>query len=832
MDFRRFLDEIQHRRDYEHQIAHIEHLPARPAQFAELAPALPEALRAVLERDGITRLYTHQVSAIEAIRGGQNVVIVAGTAGGKTLCYNLPVLETLLADPHAKAVYLFPTKALAQDQLRGLGRLKEADPSLPIEAGTYDGDTPANQRRKLRDEGNIILTNPDMLHSGILPNHARWSDFFAQLKYVVIDEVHYYRGILGSNVANVVRRLRRVCRHYGADPQFIGCSATIGNPDELAARLIGAPVTLIGNDGSPRGPKRFLLWNPPFLDEAKMERRSPNTEAQRLMVELIKSGVQTITFVRARVTAELLYRYVQDELAKHSHRLADCIRAYRGGYLPEERREIERRLFSGDLMGVTTTNALELGIDIGSLDACILVGYPGSIASTWQQAGRAGRRDEEALVILIGQNTPIDQYLMEKTDYFFGRPTERAVIDPENPHVLAGHLRCACAELPVDARDCELFGEYAPAVMELLEEAGQAYERRGRWYWKGPAYPAGDVNLRNIDQHNYLIQDTTNENQVIGMMDELSAFTLLHGQAIYLHVGETYFVDKLDLKEKIAYVRKGDFDYYTQAVDRSDIRVEETELSVPWRVSEACFGPVTVTTTVYMFRKMKLASRDSIGFGNLDLPPRELNTDALWLLPPRQVLERVRAYQRVPEDGLLGIANAAVGVLPLWVMCDPADVGSVVDSANVGSPAIFLYDRYPGGLGFAQKAHTLVEEILESALFLIQECECEEGCPSCVGSPLPPFGPQSGDSDTRGKIPDREAALCLLHDLLQKEPYVPKAPDPARAERLMAQWQRSMAARAAASPADELPAERPPVKRLPETVERKIRRRIQSLKRQ
>ncbi len=819
-----FLREIEAQHGYQGQVVHVHDVAQREAQYAEPAEPLHPAVKAALEAEGITRLYSHQVTAVDAIRRGENVVVVTGTASGKTLCYNIPVLERLLEDPRAKAFYLFPTKALAQDQLRVLNRWKETDPSLPVEAGTFDGDTPRDLRRKLRDQGNVILTNPDMLHTGILPNHSRWSDFFAQLRFVVLDEIHTYRGVFGSQVAAVMRRLRRICEHYSADPQFVCCSATIANPDELARALIGKPVTLVDNDGSPSGPRKFVLWNPPFTDEGKMERRSPNTEAQRLMTSLIKEHIPTITFVRARVVAELLYRYVQNNLMKGSPRLAGAVRAYRGGYLPEERREIEQKLFNGELLGVTTTTALELGIDIGSLDACIIVGYPGSVASTLQQAGRAGRREEEALVILIAQNTPIDQYLMQHPEYFFGQTPEHAIVDPHNPHIAAAHLRCAAAELPVTAADEEAFGEYTPALMEILEEGGEVTRQRDRWYWRGRSYPARDINLRNMDENNYLIQDEGNDNAVIGMVDEYSAFTLLHDQAIYMHRGETYFVNRLDLSRKVAYVERGDFDYYTQAIDRTDIKIDEVEESKRWRVSEVNFGAVTVTTLVYMFRKIKFFSRDSVGFGNLDLPTRELQTTALWIIPPAAALARVREFQRIPEDGLLGIANVASAVLPLFVMCDPLDLGSLVDSSQTGSATIFLFDRYPGGLGLVEKGYELIDQVMEACLLLIRECGCDEGCPSCVGSPLP--GYQAGsDQDTRGKIPDKEAARCILHDLLELEPYVPKPPSRQRRELI----EQGPTAGAPAAAAAEKRSARPR-KRLPEGVERRIRERLNKLK--
>ena len=825
MQVEAFLQHITNRVDYAGQIVRAERLPAREAQFGELSEPLSAPVREMLAQRGIERLYTHQVAAIEAVRRGESVAVVTSTASGKTLCYNIPVIEKLLADPQSRAIYLFPTKALAQDQLRGLENFVDPASGIDLKAGTYDGDTPTSLRRSLRDEGNVILTNPDMLHCGILPNHSRWAHFIERLSFVVVDEIHTYRGIFGSNVANVIRRLRRICQHYDANPIFILASATIGNPAEHAEKLIGKPITLVDNDGAPHGPTSFVLWNPPYLDDSRMARRSPNIEAQRLMTSLIADeNVQTITFARARVTAELLYRYVQDALRERDPRLAEAIRPYRGGYLPEDRRAIEKLLFEGELMGVTSTNALELGIDIGSLDASLIVGYPGSIASTWQEAGRAGRGSEESLAVLIANNRPIDQYLMHHPEYFFGQNPERAVIDPENPFILYRHLRCAMQELPLTGRDTELFGENIGGIMEILAEEGQAKEIKGAWYWTGPSAPALDVNLRNADDHNYVIQDITDESQVIGQIDEWGAFSMLHNEAIYLHGGQTYMVEKLDLEQRIAYVRSGDFDYYTVAVDRTDIRLldvpEEPPVEQPWRISQVGYGPVEVTSLVYMFRKIKFYQQDSIGFGNLDLPAQTLDTMAMWIVPPREALRRIRSYHRDPAEALLGVANALGGVLGLHVICESSDVGTTIDTSNLLSPAIFIYDRYPGGLGFARKCYDLVEEILTATLELIEECPCENGCPSCVGSPLPRFQPSAEDIDSRGQVPDKEAARCLLHDMLEREPYEPPLP-PGYAE------QAEPAAVPAATDVVAGPALE--IKPLPEYVARKIRSQIHDL---
>lgn len=816
MDAARFVEALKQAAGYEGQIRCVRVEPARPAVYGHLSTPLPRELQAVLEADGIRQLYSHQTEAIEAIRRGEHVVVVTGPASGKTLCYNIPILTSWLSHPETRALYLYPTKALAQDQLRTLQRYLERGVGFHFIAGTYDGDTPPDTRTRLRDQGHFILSNPDMLHAGILPNHTRWSEFFAHLRYVVVDEIHSYRGVFGSNVACVLRRLNRLCAHYGSQPQYICSSATIANPRELAEALLDRPVTLVDRDGAPRGPRRFVLWNPPFIDEGKVQRRSPNVEAQALMVQLLRERVQTIAFTRARVTAELLYRYVQDELTRLSPSLANAVRAYRGGYLPEERRQIERQLFSGELLGVTSTNALELGVDIGGLDACIMVGYPGSIASTWQQAGRAGRGSEEALIFLIAHNNPIDQYLVQHPDYFFGQSPENAIIDPTNSYILLGHLRCAAAELPLTREEVQQWGEYAPAILDILEEDGQVRRAGDRWYWNTSGYPAADISLRNMAGDTYSIVDTTGQsNQVIGTVDGFSAFTLIHTEAIYLHHGETYFVRELNLQQKVAYVEKMAVDYYTQAVTETKIVVEEKEEERPWRLSQTGFGEVMVTLFTLMFRKIKFYSLDSIGFGNLDLPPQPMETAAMWLIPPVSALRLVREFGRIPAEGMLGIANVLVDIVPLFVLCDYLDIGSVVDSSNFGSPSIFIYDRYPGGLGFAQKAYELLDDIMEACLLLIHECECEDGCPSCVGSTFRSFVHYDADSEARERIPDKEAALVILHHILEKEPYIPKPPTAERAAHVRRE-----------------PEPPPvPIKRLPDRVEQKIRQRVQRLKR-
>jgi DEAD/DEAH box helicase domain-containing protein len=822
MKVKDFIKEIENGRDYDNQIVHVQNMPTREAVYDELKSPLHPQLESTLKSQGIEKLYSHQVSAIEAIREGKSIVIVTSTASGKTLCYNIPVLESISENENTRALYLYPTKALAQDQLKKLINFKEINPEFSFETGTYDGDTPTSTRKKLRDSGKIILSNPDMLHASILPNHSRWSKFFVNLKYIVIDEIHTYRGIFGSNVANLMKRLNRICAHYGSSPQFICCSATISNPKELAESIANREMTLIDNDGSPKGSKKFVLWNPPFKDEGKTERRSPNSEATRLMVELIRDRVQTIMFVQTRVLTELIYRYCQESLQRIRPSLANSIRAYRGGYLPEERRKIEQLLFSGELLGVISTNALELGIDIGGLDACIIVGYPGTISSTWQRAGRAGRSKDDSLVILIGHNNPIDQYLMKHTKYFFDQPVENVVISVDNPHIMVGHLRCAAHELPMTMQDEQTFGESSPPILDLLQDDNQVKFVGDKWYWTGKGYPARDFGLRNMAENNYNILDTTNNrNEVIGMLDEFSAYMLVHDQAIYMQEAETYFVKNLDLTQKIAYVEKVVVDYYTQSVTEDKIRVDEKEMEKEVSQSKVRFGQVTVTSVTIMFRKIKLGSNDSIGFGNLNLPPIELETTALWITPPAFALARVKEYNRIASEGLMGIGNALAGIIPIYVICDYMDIGPVVDSSNIGVPTIFIYDKYPGGLGFAEKSYELLDPILESCLELISSCPCENGCPSCVGSVSRSWSYFDADSESKERIPDKEAALMLLHDMLGKEPYAPKNIIPSQSVVMQTQQTQDQAVSTTVRQ----------IKPLPENVEAKIRKRIQSLKR-
>jgi len=769
--FGRFLSDLLHDREYRNQVAHVRALPARQAQYADPAEPLPAPLAEGLGRSGIDRLYVHQARALDLSREGRNVVVVTTTASGKTMCYNLPVLERLLGDPAATALYLFPTKALAQDQLGTLKRWAEAHPAVGavLRPATYDGDTPRHNRRTIRSEANVVLSNPDMLHVGILPYHPRWASFLANLRYVVVDELHQYRGIFGSNVALVLRRLARVCGHYGSRPQFIGASATIGNPAELAEALTGRPCECIETDGSPRGPRLFVLWNPPPFGRDGLARRSANMEATDLLARLVERGVQTIVFTKARVVAELIYRYARERLEKNQPALADRIRAYRGGYLPRERRRIEQALFSGRLLGIASTNALELGIDVGTLDASILVGFPGTIASTWQQAGRAGRGEEQSLTVLVAYNDPIDQYLMHEPEYLFGRPVEEGVIDPSNPYILASHLGCAAAELPLAPEDADLFGEQTAEVAEALAGAGDLTRIGDRYYWSSPRTPSHQTDLRTISNDTFSIVRTDGvRNEVIGQVDAISAPELVYPNAIYLHEGESYQVRRLDFDGKVAYVQPAETDYYTQPVlsDTCRVRAERRRKAVP--AGTVCFGDLTVQWATVAFKKIKYYTNENIGQTALDLPAQTLETTGLWLSPEQEVMEDLAGMGLRAIEGLVGVRNLMLVCLPMLAMCDRRDLSGIVESSNTGRPTAFIYDRFLGGLGFAERGYTLIGRLLAMCRDLLADCGCEDGCPGCVGlASLRP--PLHRDPDlTRGySVPSKRGAEALLARLVQ-----------------------------------------------------------------
>jgi DEAD/DEAH box helicase domain-containing protein len=797
MEVDRLLSEWARQLASQGQVVHVERLPAKPAAYAEPQQPIPGPVLEMLARAGIERLYTHQARALDILRSGKSVVVVSGTASGKSMCYNIAVLERLLRDEQppapqdrfqpsqsrylsgrsrlgdgaATALYIFPTKALSQDQLR---LLQELCPGVEqVRPAIYDGDTPPSARRQARQRANIVLTNPDMLHTGILPHHALWHKFFSGLAVVVLDEIHTYRGVFGSHVANVLRRLRRVANHYGSDPQFVCCSATIANGRELAEQLTGVECEIVQENGAPKGPKTFLLWNPPAQDSAGLMRRSAHEEASAILSELVSRRIQTIAFTRTRLAAELLRRYTCETVSDPS--LLSRIGAYRAGYLPEERRQIERGLSQGELLAVASTNALELGIDIGGLDACVILGYPGTIASTWQQAGRAGRGTEPSLVILVAYSNPLDQYLMRHPDYFFDASPEHAALNPQNPYILASHLRCAAFELPLQEQDAQLFGELLPEIGEALEQ-GRALKRiEGAWYWSSEEFPAAQVSLRTVSDNTFTIVDRSEEGRVVGMVDAISAPELVYPGGVYLHQDRTYLVRELDLEGRVAYIEPAQVDYYTQALLDAQVRVLETLQQRQASMASFCFGRVEVIWRTVGFKKIRFGTMESIGYGSVSLPSQSFQTEAMWIMPGPELGQRKKLH-----EGLAGIRNVAVLVLPLFAMCDRQDLGGLVDSRNTGAPAIFLYDRYPGGLGLAETGYSLAEKVLTKCLELIQECPCENGCPSCVGAPVT-RPPQHSDPDlfSGRTIPDKAAALALLRELAGCSPAAQARLDPA-----------------------------------------------------
>ncbi|HOF87588.1 MAG TPA: DEAD/DEAH box helicase, partial [Armatimonadota bacterium] len=667
----------------------------------------------MLAARGITQLYSHQTTAITAARNGADVLVATGTASGKSLCYQIPIIERVLDDPAATALLLFPTKALCQDQFRGLHAALEAAGLPEVPAGVYDGDTPSATRRQLRDGANLILTNPDMLHAGILPRHARWASFLARLRVVVLDELHVYSGIFGSNMANVLRRLERLCAHYGARPQYLACSATVGNPRELSRAVTGRDVTLVDEDGGPHGKRTYVLWNPPReRARAWRGRRSANVEAHALMALLVANGVRTITFSKAKMTAEMIHRYVSARLRETAPHLLGALAPYRGGYLPEERREIERRLFNGELLGVSTTKALELGINIGGLDASILVGYPGTLAAFFQQAGRAGRATDDALVVLVGLDTPANQYVMSHPEYLFARPVEEAALDPDNPFVVTGHLRCATHELALPDAEVGRFGAYALTALEVLEQNQKVRRIDGRWYHAARELPQAEISLRSYSDANVVIEDV-DSGKILGALDKFDASPLLHPGAIYLHAGDTWQVLTLDLERNIARVKRVEVDYYTQPLGGTDIHhIDQCLREKPFGAGRAYWGEVTAHFHNWGYEKVRFYELDALSRHAVDLPSFSLETMAVWIVPPEALMARVRAAGLDAFNGLRGVGYAARMLLPLFITCDTLDFSHSIGSANSEWNAIFIYERYPLGLGFTEKAYDLLHEIL------------------------------------------------------------------------------------------------------------------------
>jgi DEAD/DEAH box helicase domain-containing protein len=706
------------------------------ARTVSFPAAVDSRLRAALADRGIRELYSHQAEAFDHAKSGQHQVVVTPTASGKTLCYNLPVLQGCLEDPEARALYMFPTKALSQDQMNELHGLIEAM-EVDIKTFTFDGDTPAAARKTIRSSGHVVVTNPDMLHQGILPHHTAWVKLFENLRYVVIDELHHYRGVFGSHVANVIRRLRRICEFYGSNPVFICCSATIANPEEHATRLLGMDAALVDDNGAPRGRRHLVFYNPPVVNAELGIRRSVVKEAARLARPFLETGSQVIVFGRSRVRVELLLTYLKQAMARLK-KPASKVRGYRGGYLPNERREIERGLRDGSILAVASTNALELGIDIGQLDACIMAGYAGTIASTWQQAGRAGRRSDESLALLVASSAPLDQYVIEHPEFFLESDPEQAIIDPDNLAIHLSHLKCAAFELPFSDED--RFGG-SSATGEMLDYLvdNRVLSRSGnQWHWIADTYPAEDVSLRSAVIENVVIIDTTRGRNVIGETDLLSAQLLVHDDAIYLHEGRQYHVDNLDWERKEAYVTRVKVDYYTDAQIKSEIHALDALEEDVARPGRKVHGEIGLITKATMFKKIKLGTHENLGAGRIHLPELEHHTTSYWWVLPESLEGKLREDGLSLGDGLKGLAHLVSRVAPLFLMADPADVRAVpmVRSPLTGGPTLYIYDTYPGGVGFSRKLFDLHEIVLGAAADRLSACACELGCPACTGSAL------------------------------------------------------------------------------------------------
>jgi DEAD/DEAH box helicase domain-containing protein len=766
MDTRAALEEILNSPDFAPNIVENRLIPAGEGVLVPFPGDLDRRIVAVLKKRGIGQIYSHQGEVWEHLRRGSHVVVVTPTASGKTLCYNLPTLQALLQDEKARALYLFPTKALSQDQQSELNELvvpaREGgedqggagvggDLPLPVKVATYDGDTPDSLRAAARDTGRIIISNPDMLHAGILPNHTRWIKFFSHLKYIVIDEAHAYRGVLGSHVADVIRRLKRICAFYGSRPQFILCSATIANPRELAEALTGEELVLVDKNGAPRGEKRIILYNPPLVDPVQGIRRSVVTESRRWMLAFLKAGIKTILFAHSRVKTEVAAAYVNEDLANiYTDNSRIRVDPYRAGLLPNERREIERGLREGRIQGVVSTNALELGIDIGGLDASVVAGFPGSFNSFWQQSGRAGRRGGTSVAVFVASASPLDQFIMQDPDWFFRKSVEEGRLDPDNPYILTDHVKCASFELPF--RDAaieggeEPFGAEVPEVLSYLEEEGILRHTAGKWFWADRSFPAEGISLRSAAADNVIIIDVTQgRNAVIGEMDRPSAKELIFKNAVYIHRGRQYLVESLDIPNRKCLVREAEVNYFTDGLVKTDIKVLSEDETFTYGPSpdsgpaaRGCLGDVLVRSQAAKFKKIRFRTHENIGYGDIDLPEEEMQTRALVLIFDGESRGgRVLASFDEEEAGsvLSGAGTLIKLIAPVFLLCESRDLGIAerVRDPHFGVPALYIYDKYPGGTGLSEALSRRTGELFPAIYRALSRCPCRSGCPSCVG---------------------------------------------------------------------------------------------------
>ncbi len=758
----------------ESRITHTEHLPPRAARHAVWPDRIRPEVIAAVQKAGIPDPWAHQAAVAEHALDGQSVIVATGTASGKSLAYLVPVLSSLLDGAEAPngrgatALYLSPTKALAADQLRAVKELS-APLGNAVRPAVYDGDTPVEEREWIRQYANLVLTNPDMLHRGILPSHPRWSSFLRALRYVVIDESHTYRGVFGSHVAQVIRRLRRLCARYGADPVFLLASATAAEPAVAAGRLTGLPVSAVDDDASPRGELVFALWEPPLTEHhgenGAPVRRTATAETAGLLTDLAVQSVRTVAFVGSRRGAELISVITQERLAEVDRSLARRVAAYRGGYLPEERRALERALHSGDLLGLAATTALELGVDVSGLDAVLICGYPGTRASLWQQAGRAGRSGQGALAVMVARDDPLDTYLVHHPGAIFDQPVESTVLDPDNPYVLAPHLCAAAAELPLTEEDLALFG---PATRELLPqlEAAKLLRRRAHgWHWTRRESAADLADIRGGGGRPVQIVEV-GTGRLLGTVDANAAHGSVHTGAVHLHQGRTYLVRDLDLEDSVALVEQATPSYSTTARDTTAISVLETDAEIPWGDGRLCYGSVEVTNQVVSFLRRRLITGEVLGETKLDLPPRTLRTRAVWWTVTEDQLDAARINPEQLGGALHAAEHASIGMLPLFATCDRRDIGGVSIPLHPDTllPTVFVYDGHPGGAGFAERGFHTARQWLAATREAIDACECEAGCPSCIQSP------KCGN----GNEPlHKRAALRLLTVLLQGAPPVP-----------------------------------------------------------
>ncbi len=736
-DVRIALHELREDPSFLDCVTHWEQIPPREGIYADLPSDLHPTLRRALEEIGISRLYSHQEKAYRIVRGGKHLLIVTPTASGKTLCYNLPVLQSILEDPGKRALYLFPTKALSQDQQAALN-ISILTGMLPVKVMTYDGDTPASLRTAARETGQIIISNPDMLHSGILPNHPKWIKFFRTLSFIVIDEIHIYRGVFGSHMANVIRRLKRICSFYGVSPLFICSSATIGNPLELGSRIVEEPLEILTENGAPSGEKHVILYNPPLVDRVQGIRRGVVLESERLAVRFLKRGIKTIVFARSRIHSELIASYMRERLSNvYTDNERVRVESYRGGYLPLERRSIEEGLRNGTVQGVVATNALELGIDIGGLDVAILAGFPTSIASAWQQAGRAGRRQGVSLAVLVASSSPLDQFMVKNPAYFFGRSPEEGFLDPENPYIYTDHVRCTVFELPF--REEEVFGKDTKSILDQLEELGTVRRTKQTYYWSDRSYPAEGVSLRSASSENVVIVDVTRgRNRVIGEMDRPSAKELLFPNAVYLHRGLQYIVRNLDMEQKRAEVEEVEVNYYTDAIVKRDLKVLLLDDEIERAYYRLLVGDILVRSQVTKFKKIRFNSHETIGYGDLSLPEEEMHTRSCILVFGKDTKAGQILQTRNEEEKtqiLLALGTVYRQMAPFYLLCEPRDLGvsERLRDPYFGEPALYFFDQYPGGTGLAEGFKKHVAEIHSASAELIRSCPCAEGCPSCIG---------------------------------------------------------------------------------------------------